>query len=168
MTQKNHLTETEILQAVAGAEDVPESIRRHLNICSSCKQEAEQLRDDLNRVGQLSRDLAPVPSRPVRLPVREEKHSSRPSWQIAFAASLATGLVLILVLWITPMRIPFESGRPPSISKAWEDDLLMREIRTLEENPLSPFHRFVIGGTSLSPGDEFMDFVSPALGRNVM
>ncbi len=168
MTEEKHLTETEILQAVAGAEDVPENIRGHLNICSACTREVEQLRDDLNSVGQLSRDLAPVPSRPPRLPLRGEKRPSHWSRQSSFAAGLAAAMVLILVLWITPMRIPFESGKPPSIPKVWEDDLLMREIRTLEENPLSPFHQFVIGGASLTLGDEFMEFVSPTLGRITM
>ena len=164
MTEEKHLAEDEIIQAIEGAEDVPENIRRHLAICSSCYQEVEQLRNDLNRLSQLSRDLAPIPSQPIRLPVREEKHSSRWSWQSAFAASLVTAMVFILVLWITPMRISFERGKPPSISKAWEDDRLMREIRILEENFLSPFHQFLVGGTPPGLSDEFMDFVSPILG----
>ena len=166
MTEGKHLAEDEILQAVEEAEDVPENIRGHLAICPSCCREVELLRDDLKRLSQLSRDLAPVPSRPIRLPMREEKHSSGWSWQSAFAASLVTALVFLLFFWITPLPISFQNEKPSFSSKAWEDDRLMREIRILEENLLSPFHQFLVGGTPPGLSDEFMDFVSPILSGN--
>jgi len=161
--KNSHLDEEYLLRAIVDEAKLPDSIREHLLLCPRCRASIKKIEQDLNKLGQTARQLAPATHRKISLPVEKPSKIYRwlHDWRISFGA-IATATVVVLVIWLSiPKSIIIEDTFDIMTEISWEDDDFMTEISTLAENALPQVYLDIIGEYYLSIDDEFIKFVIP-------
>jgi len=168
MNDSSHLDHKALARAAVDESDLPAAEQRHLAACTHCQEQVQKLLAELEGLGGLARELAPSPPRSFRLPAGEKTTSRAWVWQGALVGGLAVAALLLISLWLGP------AGAPPqpttlarSQAQVWGettdevDQALVSIMDVSEEDPYSPFQRFVLGGEDTSWDEQFIDFVSP-------
>ncbi len=167
MSEPNHLDYRALALAAVESARLPRGQREHLATCAHCRERLRELSGELESLGSLARELAPTPPRRFRLPPEAER-ASRPwpgrgtlVWGLAAAA-------LLLVIWLGVAGQTPPAGNPgalraPGLTAAAEDrdQGFVSIMEVEEEDPFTPFQRFVLGEDDGSRDEQFMDFVSP-------
>ena len=128
--ERNHLTDDEFSELVAGEEPDP-GIRAHLAMCEHCRLEVEAVRSSVHNFNRFSMTWAESEApRRVRTPPRWMLGlASRPSWNLglagtAIACLLVFGLDRSFQLTPTPETIPQAVTAPSSVELAQDNQLL--------------------------------------------
>ena len=158
-TMPSHLGENDILKAVIDETDLPKRLKRHLNECSHCRSQKENIAQELARLGQLARRYAPEPQRRVSLAADRVR---RPLLNWKFAFSAAAVAAAIMVVWATVLIQNQQPGRVENLAQNMiEAEKLMTEIDGLVENALPPVYLKIVGETDLNADEEFLEFLIP-------
>jgi predicted anti-sigma-YlaC factor YlaD len=156
---KPHLEEDVILQAVIDDTDLSVHQQHHLVECTQCRVRKERLEHELARLGQLAERYAPKPQK--RIMVAEQKvRSPLLNWKTAFSAAAVAAVILIV--WGTVLIQNQQQGNIGNLAQDMvEAERLMTQINRLVENALPPVYLDIVGETSLSLDEDFMDFLIP-------
>jgi predicted anti-sigma-YlaC factor YlaD len=154
-----HLEEDDILQAVIDDTDLSVLQQQHLVECSQCRTRKERLEQELARMGQLAERYAPKLQR--RIIVAQPKvRSPLLNWKIAFSAAAVAAVILIV--WGTVLIQNQQQGSIGNLAQDMvEAERLMTQINILVENALPQVYLDIVGETSLSLDEDFMDFLIP-------
>jgi len=166
--QDIHLNEDQIIRAIVDENDLTTFERNHLLKCSLCQKEKQGFEQELNRMGEMSKELVPSPRRGFIPVVQESRSLFR--WQPV----LVTGFVIVLLLigiWWTSIFTRFqENGSMHIAQKMGSDQQLMAEITFIEDYALPDSYLDIIGNSNDDDyddydddyyDDEFLEFVLP-------
>jgi len=155
-----HLNEDQILVSLVGEEDLSVEKRRHLLDCDVCQAKRMTLMSELERLGEMARDFAPLPEKKVVIPLREPRHFS---FRLpAFAAGLAL-IVLIASVWSLMFfadsskqmsQMTAQLSRGTEISLDLVDDILGESI-------LPQYYLDIFAASYSYFDDEFLEFLVP-------
>jgi hypothetical protein len=162
---EQHLNETQIIQAVVDAADLPAAVQDHLAECSHCLENKESFAQELANLGQLAENYAPKPQKRIILPVAETKHTfwSSFSWRNV-AAATATVAAVLLIVWGTNVMLNFSKPGTQNLAEEMlEAEQLMTEVNTLVDNALPPFYLELSGERSPDDVEEFYQFLIPSV-----
>ena len=162
---EHHLTETQIIQAVVDAADLPTTVWNHLAECSHCLKNKESFAKELANLGQLAEGYAPKPQRRIILPVAETKHTfwSSFSWRTV-AAATATVAAVFLIVWGTNVMRNYSNPGTQNLAKEMlEAEQLMTEVNALVDNALPSFYLELSGEKSPDDVEEFYQFLKPSV-----
>lgn len=165
MKENIHLEEEQMIRAIVDESDLPEAERKHLAACSTCGEKKQEMEKELSVLGKLAQAYAPSPPTRMLLPEKERFYLRPWTWQktLLAGASAVAVLVLIVAIWFRFPRTGREKASLDIYHSASERELLSIEARALEEDPLPPFHRFVIGGSYPVLNEGFVEFVSTSI-----
>jgi hypothetical protein len=155
------LGENDILQAVIDETDLSMRQQQHLQKCIHCRSKKKQLENELARLGQLAGHYAPEPQRRVTVP---EQKVRAPFFNRGFAFSAAAVAAVIIVVWTTFLIRDQQQGQGRIGNLAQdmvEAERLMTQVNNLVENALPAVYLDIVGDTSLSLDEDFMDFLIP-------
>jgi hypothetical protein len=155
-TVNGHLSEDQIIHAFIGQAQLPVDKKAHLERCSQCRSRVDQLAQDLERLGQMAEQYAPLPKRSILLPVKETRRPLR-SWSVGLAAAAA---LCIAIWWGIPQdKQPVVANQTVSVSE--NNGELMSTVQALSENALPDVYMDIVGDSDLDMTDEFIDYVVP-------
>ena len=157
---QTHLKEEQIIWAVIDEKELAGADRNHLLECQLCNKKVEQIKDELQELGENSRLSVPSLTKNIILPPEEPTLvSHKSSWLSSFGVAAMAGLVLFFYFLgmetMTPRLTPFQSSEA-----LLEDESLMDEIFQMVENPLSD-ELYEITGENGGFDEEFLQFVVP-------
>ena len=154
--RSDHLNSDQLLQAVAGESELPQSLRNHLSQCTGCRQEVDRLGTRFTAIGKLARDLSPDALGRVRLP--EPRRRFFLGRRVGLRPALGMAVAMVLLMMIALYRplghrsTPMPPAPPPKagaeLSPAAEVRLLA-EIQDLLSNPLPEGYQQIAGEDSL-------------------
>ncbi len=163
--KNSHIDEEHLLQAIVDETDLPPSVREHLSSCPLCRENMEQIEQDLNNLGQTAKRLAPGTYRKISLPVEKSSRIYRwlHDWRISFG-TIATAAVVVLVIWLSiPNTTIHEDSLDIMAQVTWDDDVFITEINMLTQNAMPQVYLDIIGEYYVGIDDEFIKFVVPDL-----
>jgi uncharacterized protein YbaR (Trm112 family) len=158
-----HLDDDQILWSVVDEAELPLPLREHLTACPVCQGNKDRLAKDLAQMGQMAERFAPLPKKPVSLPVEEPRSAIRWSWgwRTFLGAAVAATLALIFV-WKAPIfRTPSGNNAGTVAWEMQEEEQFMTEIALLVENALPPVYQDISEESTPGLDEEFMQFVVP-------
>jgi len=167
-SKNSHLDEEYMLRAIVDEAKLPDPIREHLSLCSTCRAGIKKIEQDLNNLSQTARQLAPAAHRKISLPVEKPLKIYRwlHDWRISFGA-IATAAVVVLVIWLSiPNTILYEDSLDIMAQVTWDDDIFIAEINILTKNVMPQVYLDIIGEYYLGIDDEFIQFVIPDFETN--
>ena len=154
-----HLEEDDILQAVIDDTDLSVIQRQHLVQCLQCRTRKERLEQELARLGQLAERYAPKPQKRIIVEAQKVRWPFF-NWKIAFSAAAVAAVFLIV--WGTVLIQNQQQGNNGNLAQDMvEAEKLMTQVNNLVENALPPVYLDIVGETSLSLDEDFMDFLIP-------
>jgi hypothetical protein len=130
-----HLSEAELLLAVVDAADLSTEKGAHLEACPVCRDAREHLRACFLRLGGTARELAPVPTRPFRLPPQSPSAALwrfKPLWAMGLAAAMVLAVVAVRGMW------PSYSEPVPTAAMLEADRRLGEAVDALVADALPP------------------------------
>ena len=162
---ERHLDETQIIQAVVDAVDLPAAVRDHLAECTHCLENKESFAQELANLGQLAEHYAPKPQRRIILPVADAKHTfwSSFNWRNVVAATATVAAVFLIVWGTNVMRNLSEPGTKNLAAEMLDAERLMTEVNTLVDNALPSFYLEISGEKSPDDTEEFYQFLIPSI-----
>jgi hypothetical protein len=194
MSMQQHLSNDEVIIAVVDPADLSPEKREHLESCRVCRVELDKLDADLVGLGETASHMVEVPPRNFELPGAEQIHHElsgemprRPetrwqNWwsrqgQLSLAGGLAMAAAVVLALMVS-LSPEWKSNPPLSLLMAQEQELnfilaIPQEPEPLlgmladASEPLSPFHRFLVGDDDTEEDNEFMEFLAPEKDGNL-
>ncbi len=154
-----HFSEKQLIMAVIDDHDLDHILAKHLSECPICMSEKKRLEQELKKLGDMAKALAPDPKKkPLLLP--QERINIRP-----FRPVLALGVALILLLMILVFPKPdntFDDKIMADILLEMEkDQQFFSEVNALEQ---SAFQGIFPENDDESYGnfdDEFLEFLLP-------
>jgi predicted anti-sigma-YlaC factor YlaD len=160
-----HLDETQIIQAVVDAADLPVAVRDHLAECTHCLENKESFARELANLGQMAEHYAPKPQRRIILPVEEARHTfwSLLNWRNVVAATATVAAVLLIVWGADVMRNLSQPGTQNLSVELLEAERLMTEVNTLVDNALPAFYLELSGEKNPENVEEFYQFLIPSV-----
>jgi hypothetical protein len=159
-TVNGHLSEDQIVCALIDQVQLPAAEKAHLERCSQCGSRIDQLAQDLERLGKMAEQYAPLPKRPIQLPVKETREPLR-RWMVGLAAAAAAALCLVIWWEIPQDKQPVVANQTELDSE--KNGELMSTVQALTENALPDVYMDIIGDSDLDLTDEFIDYVVPDL-----
>jgi hypothetical protein len=166
VTNDQHLTDDQIIGAIIGADDLPDTIRNHLAVCPSCRLTVEQFEHDLSTLSELARHFSPRPKQRITLPVEKTTQSifGARKWQFSLGAAFSAILVFVIIWWSGITNTVLNGGPNNLTKELWEDEALMSEISSLSENALPQLYLDITGDIEPEAEEEesFLDFIDPA------
>jgi hypothetical protein len=158
-----HLDEAQILGALIGEDTLAPEVLQHLSFCDSCLNEKKRLQRNLRRMGHLARSLSPSPAELFSL--EEARASRRPAWnwwQGAAAGLVFACLIAVFIGSFMP-RSPRDNNKAVMFSQEMlADDEFIKDIDTLERDPLPPLYADIAESLDSDPGDEAPAKTAPA------
>ncbi len=163
-----HISEDQLIIAVVDQDDLPAAVQSHLSECPECLEKKRQLEQELETLGHMAREFAPLPQAKashimsrIRAAI-QEKNKGFWSWQPVLAASFVV-LFLIVGMWMTspPVKNGSEQITARLINEMEEDQYFILEVKALEENALPEFYPYISGETYHYYDDEFINYVVP-------
>ena len=157
-TVNGHLSEDQIIHAFIDQAQLPVDKKAHLERCSQCRSRVDQLAQDLERLGRMAEQHAPLPERSVHLPVKETRRLLR-RWTVGLAAAAAAALCLTIWWGVPQDKQPVVANQTESVSE--NNGELMSTVQALSENALPDVYMDIVGDSDLDMTDEFIDYVVP-------
>ncbi len=168
MSEYHHLDYQALAVAAVEASELTPGQREHLATCELCQGRLAELEAGLEGLGGLARRMAPDPPRRFHLPPEAKTFSRAWLWRGSLAGGLAATALVLVSLWLgAPGRQSPATGpavpQVPALATVSDelDQGFVSIMEVNEEDPFSPFQRFVLGGEDSSWDEQFMDFVSP-------
>jgi len=166
--KENHVDEEQILKAIVDEGDLSEEARRHLAGCGDCRARLAHIRGQLSDFGRKAERYAPVMYRKVKVPRRAKRFL--PSW-LDFRRPVTVGFALASVLLVI---IGFNLfGTSPETRTAMvyremaNDEKLISEITSLEDDALPQFYRDVSEGLEGDDGETSLLRTGPGFGNGI-
>jgi hypothetical protein len=156
-----HLKEEQVIWAVIDEKELTGEDQQHLLECQLCKRKVEQLKAELQEIGETAMVSVPPLTKNITLPPEEVVQASYKSrWLPSFGAAAMAGLVLFVYFLgmettMSPRFIALQSPDTPM-----EDEYLMEEIFEMVENPLSDA-LYQITGDNGGFDEDFLEFIVP-------
>jgi hypothetical protein len=167
-----HLDEEQLIQAVVDEADLPAFLQEHLKACRLCHAERDHLEQDLVQLGHLAERFTPSPRKGVKLPVRESTQGLLQwywNWRRTFMAGMVVAAAAVIVVYGAISARNAEEAKLAALTQEiWEDELLMAEISALSENALPLFCSEISGESYQDFDEDFMDFVVPSSGDDLV
>lgn len=160
-----HLNDNQLLWAVVDEEELTPAAREHIQFCPGCAGALEEMRRDLEQLGDRAEELRPASTRRIVPPPREARKpplralwGRRPAFQLA-----VTAILVFVVLWWTGSFRSGSTGKSADLLPAtWKSDPVMAEVDRLVENALPTTYRDISGESYSGFDDGFIQFVVPA------
>jgi len=168
--QEAHLNKDQLLWALVDNARLPDASQAHLEKCSLCRSQKQRLENELSALGKFAAQSIPKPQKQVHLPptISPSRKRHRLYWQTAMGTAVAA-LLLISVIWWPGMGLRMSGTKPPVA--AWsqtDDETFMAQIRALIDNDLPQVYLDISEGLDSEESEDFIDFVVPSLGPDVM
>ena len=161
-----HLDEDHIIRAMVDAGDLPLPVRRHLDQCSQCRYQFEQLQEDLANLNRVAKQLTPLPSSRLKIDQKQKSASHRWlwGWRIALGASLAA-TAIIFIFWSKTPEITFETPGGTNLVAQYESESekLMTQVIELSENALPQVYLDIVSESDSGLDEDFISFVVPSI-----
>lgn len=162
MTEKRtHLNDDQFVVSLVDENDLSKDAREHLLACPVCQEKRRALALDLDHIGGLARDLAPLPQKQPMPALREHR---RFYFRLpAFSAAIAVAL-LVFCLWNIDLRT--DSSNQVTKQLSVEEEMspgLLDDI--LEASVVPPIYVDIAGASTSYFDDDFVEFVVPLNGQ---
>lgn len=154
-----HLDENELIWAVIAEDELRFGVRKHLSACPVCQKKKQQFEKELDRLGFMSENYAPMPRK--KIPIISQEKSRVWLFRPVAAGFAAVILLTVGVFWEPLFKGSQENQLADLIHEMEQDQQLMTEIRALEENLLPDFYMDISVESYGYMNDEFMEFVVP-------
>jgi hypothetical protein len=163
-----HLDEDQQIRAIIDETKLSDPMRDHLASCPRCRGEIKRIKQNLNHLGQIARQKAPVMHRKISLPVEKPSkiYSWLSSWRISFGAIAAAAMALFVIWSYIPGQTLHQDSLDIISQVSWADDQFMEEISALTENVLPQVYLDMIEESYLSIDDQFIKSVVPSTEMN--
>jgi hypothetical protein len=156
-SQDSHLQEDQMIRALVDEHDLTTFERNHLLQCSLCQKEKQAFEQALHRLGDIAKEMVPLPRRKCLPVVQGSRRVWR--WQPALAAGLAILLLMIGIWWTSPFTRFQGNGSLPLIQKMESGQQLLAGITFLEDDALPARYLAIIGS---SPNEDYDDYYDDA------
>ena len=160
-----HLSEDQLLMAIVEENDLPISLRKHLNTCQQCRADKVRLEQKLAQVGQMAKKYTPPSKQRIFLP--DSEFRSFYSWfsgqRAALGLALTVAMLIFVVWWTDPFKITPEGGVEITALEMQESESFMSEISILAENALPTVYMDITGESYTGFDEEFMQFIVPSI-----
>jgi len=158
-----HLNEDQIIKAVVDQNDLSADERSHLSTCSVCQGKKKQFEQELNNLGRMVKECAPLPERKLIPLYQEPLQKSWGSWfwRPVFVCGVALILLIAGIWFSTPYKSYREYKTAQLIEEIEDDQKFMDAIEVLEEKVLFNFYPDVSGEPYSYVDDEFLEFIFP-------
>jgi hypothetical protein len=142
MKQQDHLNKDELIWAIVDESELSPAQRDHLAGCDSCLNERSRLEGELNSFADMASARVPPMRKTMMLPALEPVRRTRHvGLRLVLGSALAAGIMVIAAAGIFIYGIP---GQKPNTNneltalqqEAASDELLMKEVNQLVDNPL--------------------------------
>jgi len=162
--QEIHLNEDQMIRAVVDENDLTTPERNHLSRCSVCQKEKQEFEQALTRLGDISKELVPLPRRRFIPAVQGSRSSLR--WRPAMAAGFIVVLLMIAIWWTWLFTRFQENGSLQLTQKVESDQQFMAGITFIEDDALPDRYLDIIGSSNdddydVYYDDEFLEFILP-------
>jgi hypothetical protein len=165
LSNEQHLSEQQLIQAVVDTNDLPRSMQTHLESCHQCRTSKESFEQELARLGQIAERYAPEPQKRVALPVHEDRSTRWTflNWRHVIGAAATVAAVLI-VFWATTIVRNLTEFKPAGDpSELMEAKRLMTEVNMLVDNALPPLYLEISAESKPDYDEEFYQFLIPQI-----
>ena len=167
-TAYNHLNEDQLIRMVIDPDDLPHSVRNHLDKCTRCQNDKIQFEQELAAFGRMADKFAPIPRQKNYL----FRQASGRFWQLTpfltdwKRLALAGGITIILmigvvVLWQMPMNSPVDTLKMPTIAEIIDEQSIVTDVIPSENSHLTEIIQQVAYDTNGYLEDEFVEFIAP-------
>lgn len=153
-----HLDEEQLVLSLVDEDDLPETRRKHLRDCPACLKKKKSLTAELDHLGKMADEFAPVPNRRPNVEFPEPRRLS--SRIPIFAGGLAVSVLIVflfgLVLFTDTSRRHIDAGQ------ATQKDAGLHLVGELWDNStLSVYYRDMAPGSYSYFDNDFLEFVAP-------
>jgi hypothetical protein len=157
-----HLTDDELLKKLVDGEALSHDRRSHLQVCSHCQRQADDLALRFDRLGLMARKMAPEPARVFRLP-----EAGAGLWRWPVRTALAMGGVVVLVvavIFLKPDRLTPVPEPPPMTNAAIRaDEQLMARVDELVTDALPKSYQKLVAVSDPILTEELIDWIVPPI-----
>ncbi|MFO7962914.1 MAG: hypothetical protein R6U50_03245 [Desulfobacterales bacterium] len=163
MKTKKHLDEDQILWAITDETRLSDDVRRHLSKCPVCRNQKVEMERDISNLGETARRLCPPPK---TRPSLEPFAGRSIRWRSMSAMAVSILLVALVGIWAMPdAPVTDIDGMHTAGVYGWEDEMFMREVAQLSENPF-PVGAGLIPVFKDNIEDYYLEFLVPARSEN--
>jgi hypothetical protein len=154
----NHLNNELIVSSIVDLKDLTIEEQNHLLSCSKCKDESVALKYELNQLGIMASEFAPIPLERINISTNVNQ-----GLFIFHPAIMAFCLLIVIGIWnLSPAKLYKEYTDNIIIEQALADNDIMGVINELEVQLLSDFKVDLTDNIDDSYVNEgFMKFVVP-------
>ncbi|MBC8394727.1 MAG: hypothetical protein H8E17_19430 [Deltaproteobacteria bacterium] len=157
--KRDHLNENRYIIAVIDKNDLHQSEIDHLAACSACRAEKKRFEQELENLGRLAKDIAPI-SRQKPALILNKKSELRP-FRPVFVTGFALTLLTAVILWSTTNVFTPTNITSPNLTETEADRHLISEIEGLETLALSVSYWEIPSEVDGYMNDDFINFIAP-------
>lgn len=169
MKDNGHLTEDQIIKAVADKSQLSLYEKEHLLNCSGCSSALESFENDLKQLGKIAESSVPPPKRRF---IASDKRAERNVFRVfGLHTSLAAAITLlffVITLHSDSIRYLLNTETGLYTDELYTDDSFISEIYSSADNALSIEYSDVYGESDQDYDDDFIDFIIPSSGSGTI
>ena len=159
-----HLDHGRIIASMVDDRELSPREREHLSSCPACAAARARLADQLAGLAEQTVRHTPLSRKRVVLPAEQPVNAMAwlMRWSLGVATAVAT--VVIAAVFLLGRLLPGGLQGVDETSLAREtarDELLLAEVRALENDPLPKAYSEIIPDTGVSLDEDFFDFLIP-------
>ncbi len=154
---RTHLNEDQILLSLVDENDLSDDAKGHITACQVCREKKTALMSELENLGEIAKDFAPLTRKKPVLVSRKSWHSvlRRPMFASGFAVIFIAVCLLGLTLFIDSSK----QITARLSTEAEEDMYLLEDI--LEKSALPEYYLDITVTSNNYFDDEFLEFITP-------
>ncbi|MDM8554536.1 hypothetical protein QUF75_07375 [Desulfococcaceae bacterium HSG7] len=167
-TAYNHLNEDQLIQLIIDPDDLPHSVRNHLDGCTRCQTEKIQFEEELAAFGRMAKTFAPTSGQKIY----PSQQASGRFWSMTPLLTgwrrpiLAGGLTIILLIcgvfsWQMSMNSSVDTSKMPTIAEIIDEQPIVTDVIPSEDSHLTEIIQQFAHDTNGYLEDEFVEFVAP-------
>jgi hypothetical protein len=166
---ENHLTKDEMLMALVDETDLGPELQTHLSTCLRCNGEKKKLEQQLHQLGHIAEQMAPVPTRSIRLPETEDRFYSHSRWWRRPVLGMAAVMVLVMILvWpLAKLYIQPDIQKNEMTQDTQQDNQLIAQVDVLVIDALPMKYQDILGADEPELDPDFMQYIVPPVKDNV-
>lgn len=161
---ENHLDPERIIASMVDDRELSPREREHLSVCPACAAARARLASQLAGLSEQTERYTPLSRKKVVLPAEQPVNAMAwlMRWSLGFAAAVATVVIVTALLLgrlfpgglqgVDEMKLASEAAR---------DEMLLAEVRALENDPLPAPYSEIIPDPGVSLDEDFFDFLIP-------